>query len=616
MCGICGFVNFKSYPKINNIDTIDKMRKKLYKRGPDENGLWNDEICFMGHNRLVVVDAVGGKQPMIKDVNGSKYILVYNGQIYNCEELRSDLKSKGYSFDSYSDTEVILKTYACYKERCIDYLNGIFAFAIWDKYNNSLFFARDHLGVKPLFYALTSSNTFIFSSEIKGLLEHPEVTARLDNKGVCELIGLGPARSPGNTYFQNIFEIKRGHAGTFTSEGLNIFKYWDVSNNILNDSFNIAKEKIQYLVSDSLKRQLISDVPLCTMLSGGLDSSLLTTLAKKDISELSTFSIDYIDNNKNFEPNQYQPSSDNEYIKIMVDYLQTKHKNISVDTYELFDLLFESMTARDMPGMADIDSSLFSFCNSIKENGYTVCISGECSDEIFGGYPWFYREDLLDLNTFPWALSNDIREKLINPNRNICITDYINDRYNECIKNAPIKRDKLNKDEIRYKEINYLTIEYFMQVLLERNDRMAMSNALETRVPYADYRIFEYVYSLPSNIKLKFDRFGNVIEKNLLRESFKDILPYDIVYRKKSPFPKTFNPSYYNLVKDILNNILDQKDSKLNQIINKNYLKEIIHSDGKNLDKNWFGQLMTVPQFFAYLIQIDMWLDEYNIEIV
>lgn len=614
MCGFCGYVN--NNEKIVDDKQIKLMNDTIKKRGPNDYNVYINENTALGHTRLSIIDVTYGKQPMVKNINNKDYIIVYNGELYNTNELRNDLVNKGYTFSTKCDTEVVLTSYIEYGVNSILNFNGIFSFAIYDLDKNQIFLGRDRLGIKPLFYTKTKSS-FIFGSEIKALLAHKDVKPILDKNGIKELFGIGPSHTPGITYFKNIFEIKPGYCGIFKDFNLVTYKYWDLELKENVDSESDAINNIHELLVDATKKQLVSDVGICTMLSGGLDSSILTKIAKDNINDLTTFSIDFKGNDKDFTPSIYQGTKDSDYVRIMKDYLKTNHKTILLDNSYSFDLLKDALIARDMPGMADIDTSMLAFCRKISENGFKVCLSGECSDEIFGGYPWFYREHLITHeNGFPWALSENLRNNLLKKDilEENELFEYIKSVRNDMIKNVN-HLDSYNEYEKRYRNINYLTIKYFMTTLLERTDRMSMSSSLEVRVPFADHRIFEYVYNLPANLKLGLNNNTEPIEKYILRKAFEKELPKDIVYRKKSPFPKTYDPDYLKLVEESVLDILNNSNLKIHKIINKDYILELINTHGKDLKENLFGQLMTYPQTLAYIYQISMWLELYNIEI-
>ena len=612
MCGFVGFSNFKDNldtPK--NIDIIKKMNNTLSKRGPDEEGYYTNKNVALGHKRLIVVDPENGKQPMIESYSYGDYVIVYNGQIYNTDELSKSLKENGFELNGHSDTEALLKSYILYGKDVVHKLNGIFGFAIWDEKRKEIFMARDHFGIKPFFYSILN-NTLVFASEIKAIFEYPGIEKVLDSQGIGELIGIGPSHTPGTTIFKDIFELRPAHFAIFNDSGFHVERYWKLHSEEHKDSLGLTCEKIKYLLNDAITRQLVSDVPLCTFLSGGLDSSIITKFAadyyqKEGKELLNTYSIDYVDNDKNFVKSDFQPNSDNYYINLMARNLHVNHHNIVIDTPELASYLYDSMIARDMPGMADIDSSLLLFCKNVKKE-MTVSLTGECADEIFGGYPWFFREDALNSGTFPWSIAIYERQHLLNPSisNQIKLKEYIDFRYNESLSEVEIL-DTDSKETAEKRKISYLTLNWFMQTLLDRSDRMAMYNGFELRVPFCDYRLAQYVWNIPWEIKALNGR-----EKGLLRYICKDFLPDEIVDRKKSPYPKTHNPTYLAKVKGMLSDIMNKKDAPINALLNRDYILDILNTDGKAFTRPWFGQLMTGPQLMAYLCQVNMWLERYE----
>ena len=611
MCGFVGFTNlFKDFSTEDNI-AIKEMTKSLAHRGPDEENFFTSTHTNLGHRRLIILDAKNGKQPMSCTYNNTTYTIVYNGQLYNANDIRKELIDLGYEFNGYCDTEVILKAFVEYGTTIFNKFNGIFSFAIWNDSKKELTLVRDHFGIKPLYYSIID-NTIIFSSEIKSILKYPGFQVAIDAEGISELFGIGPAHTPGTCVFKNIFEIKPAHFGIFNAYGFKSYRYWKMETKEHKDDFETTCTKIHNLLDDSIKRQLVSDVPLCAMLSGGLDSSIIVAYAsnyfkKNNLPPLKTLSIDYVDNDKNFVKSDFQPNSDNYYINIMQKTFNTNHTNIIIDTPELADALKDAMIARDFPGMADVDSSLLLFCKHIK-NHATVALSGECSDEIFAGYPWFFREDALKSGTFPWSIAINERQKLLNENlrSKINLKDYIYFRYNESI--SEIEFSYSDSEETKEKRIiSYLTINWFMQTLLDRSDRMSMYNGLELRVPFCDYRLVEYMWNVPWEMKALNGR-----EKGLLRYVVKDLLPEEIVNRKKSPYPKTHNPTYLKAVKQMLTQITNNPNAPINNLLDKKYILDILNTDGKAFARPWFGQLMTGPQLMAYLCQVNMWLEIYN----
>ena len=611
MCGIVGWSNLK-----NNIrdysDIMDEMIDTLKLRGPDSAGLKTYNHALMGHRRLIIVDPTGGMQPMTKIINNKEYTICYNGELYNTEEVRADLISKGYKFESYSDTEVLLTSYIEYGQKCADYLNGIFAFGIWDEYNQELFLCRDQLGIKPLFYSYIDGN-LIFASEIKALLKHPYIDSIVDRDGLIELISLGPARTLNGAIFKDIKEIPPAHYLLFNKRGINLNEYWKLETMEHEDDIDTTKKKVREMLVEIIENQLVSDVPVCTFLSGGLDSRVISSVAfdkfKKDgLGVLNTFSIDYKDNEKYFKKNLYEPNSDSEYVKRMVEFLGSNHHNIVLNNIYLAHALDDATKAADLPGMADVDSSLYLFSKEVRKYA-TVALSGECADEVFGGYPWFTREyDSIEI--FPWANSIEYRKNILKPSlKDLPIEEYVKQTCRDSI-NKIDKLPKESHDDRIIRELTYLNIKYQMLTLINRKDRMTMSNSLEGRVPYADKRLVQYAFNFPKDIKLLHGR-----EKGLLREAVRGIVPDEIIDRKKSPYPKTHNPEYTREVSNMLKKILEDKSSPIHQIIDYDFVSNIVDTGGKSFKEPWYGQLMTGPQVIAYLIQLNNWMKFYNVKL-
>lgn len=321
MCGIVGIVNYKQ--DISNQHVLIKnMTQTLEKRGPDEEGEFLEKHCNLGHRRLSIIDLENGKQPMQVTIDGHTYTIVYNGQLYNTKELRENLIQHGFKFKGHSDTEVLLKSYIFYGKDVCKHLNGIFAFAIWNQKKQEIFVARDHFGIKPLYYSMVDEN-LIFASEVKAIFKHPMLKPIIDKTGIAELFGIGPSHTPGISPFKGIKELEPAHYMVYNQNGFYQEEYWKLETKKHTDDLETTCEKLRNLLKDSIERQLVSDVPLCCLLSGGLDSSIITAYASNYYKEkygqkLTTFSVDYVDQDKNFVKSDFQPNSDNYYIDLMV----------------------------------------------------------------------------------------------------------------------------------------------------------------------------------------------------------------------------------------------------------------------------------------------------------
>ncbi|WP_100372546.1 asparagine synthase (glutamine-hydrolyzing) [Bacillus sp. FJAT-45037] len=613
MCGITGWIDWRRDMRDERSEVM-KMAKTLNRRGPDDLNVWTSKHVGFGHARLIVVDPEGGIQPMTRTYKKKDYTIVYNGELYNTEDIRKELLQRGHDFKGHSDTEVLLKSYIEWGYQCLEKLNGIFAFAIWNEQDQSLFMARDRLGVKPLFYTVRNG-CLLFGSELKALLAHRDIDAVVEREGISEIMGLGPSRTPGHGVYKDINELRPAHMLIYDRNGATISRYWTLKSMAHEHTTEETALYIRELMEDIVERQLFADVPVGLFLSGGVDSSVLTALAAKvyerqGISPVRSYSVDYDENDKYFKANAFQPNADGPWIKLMSDFCQTKHYNAVISIEELANQLKDAVRVRDLPGMADIDSSLLWFCKEIKKD-VTVGLSGECADEIFGGYPWFHKPEIMNIDNFPWMRSIDERQGLLNETwqRKIDLKKYVYDRYKETILETPRFAGD-SKEEARRREISYLNIIWFMTNLLDRKDRMSMGASLEVRVPFSDHRLVEYVWNIPWEMKQLEGR-----EKGILRKALEGVVPDEILYRKKSPYPKTHHPSYTSAVQKGIQDILKDKDAPIFEFINKEKLKETAESGGLSTGTPYFGQLMAGPQLLAHFIQMDFWMREYDVKV-
>lgn len=608
MCGIAGWIDFKE--KIKNKTTImESMSRTLAPRGPDESGSFYGKNCCFVHRRLTVIDPSNGKQPMTK----GHYTICYNGELYNTAEIQHELERAGHSFKGHSDTEVLLTAFIQWGESCLERLNGIFAFAIWNSAEKTLFAARDRAGVKPLYYSVIHEG-LLFASEPKALLAHPEIKPVIDGEGIAQVMLLGPAVKPDSGIFRDIKQVPPGCCFTFGENGLFLRRYWFPTAKPHTENAEETAEHLSFLIKDSVTRQLVSDVPLCTFLSGGLDSSIISAIAAEEYRKkgrtLSTYSVDYKGNRENFKASLFQPDEDAPWIVRMSEFIGSEHTNVVIDTPQLADALYDSTVARDAAGMADVDSSLYLFCKEVRKS-FVVAVSGECADEIFGGYPWFRNEEMLNRSGFPWAAASNERYGLLRQDvlRNVSPEEYVNSAAEKTLALTSYLDTDTAVDR-KMRGMFMLNFYWFMQTLLTRKDRCSMAHGLEVRVPFCDHRIVQYAYNIPSHIKFLRQR-----EKGVVRLAAERILPSDVAWRKKSPYPKTHNPDYTALMLERFSNALERPDCRLCEIMDRNRLKELADSEGAAFQKNWYGQLMTTPQMFAYLIQLEYWLRKYDVKI-
>lgn len=606
MCGIAGVISFREDMRAE-AEACGKMQAALIRRGPDQRGIFLSQEAALVHTRLAVIDISGGRQPMTITSGGRDYTIIYNGELYNTAELRREL---GCEFLTASDTEVVLRSYIEWGENCVERFNGIFAFAVYDSAEHRVFLARDRIGVKPLFYYETADK-LIFASELSVLLENPDIPHEIDEYGAAELLLMAPGRTQGCGVIRGVKELKSGECGYYTLAGLKLRTYWRLHACELNETFAQTVEHTRELVLDAIRRQLVSDVPICTFLSGGLDSSLISSVAaselKKQGKRLNTFSVDYSGNDRYFQASHFQPDSDNEYISIMAEYLGSEHHRVVVDTPELVTALEAAVDARGLPGMADVDASMLLLCREIKKHG-TVALSGECADELFGGYPWYRDKDIRETDGFPWAQSTAYRSRFLCERyaRLIDADEYVYSAYRRTADSA----ERLPDDsplEQRMREMTELNFRWFMQNLLDRKDRMSMYSGLEVRVPFCDYRIAEYMY----NVKWEYKDYKGR-EKGLLREAASGWLPEKVLWRKKSPYPKTHNPAFLEAVTERLRAVLAE-DTPLTELVRREELERLLRHEDR---VQWYGQLMNLPQTIGFFVQLDYWLKRYAIKLV
>ncbi len=615
MCGFAGFFNpFMDFRmnQTENEKILNDMCAALYHRGPDENGSLLAKNYGLAHTRLAIIDLANGSQPMCTVCDDNRYCIVYNGELYNTAELRKDLEQKGRKFQTTSDTEVILMGYIEYGIDILNKMNGIFAFCIVDEKKGECFIARDQVGVKPLYYSVYD-DILVFASEPKGIFAFPYIQPDIDMEGLNEVLSLGPAKTYGKGVFKNVHEVRPGYFLRYGYDGIREYRYWSITAYEHEENYEKTVEHTRFLVTDAIKRQMVSDVPIATFLSGGVDSSIVSAVCaaelKKQGKKLGTFSFDFVDNNKYFVANAFQPSQDRPFVDIMVDYIRSEHRYLECNNDDLFENLFRSVDVRDMPTMADVDSSMLYFCGRVK-NFYKVVLTGECADEIFGGYPWFHKEECFKAKTFPWSMDITARQAVLKDEiiAELHMEQYIREAYENTIQETP-KLPGEDAHEARRREISYLNMKWFMQTLLDRMDRTSMYSGLEARVPFADIRIINYMYNVPWSMKCR-----NHVEKSLLREAAEGLLPNEVLYRKKSPYPKTYDPAYEKKLADALTEIIEDASSPVLQLVDKKKVYDFIHQK-KDYGRPWYGQLMAGPQMLAYLLQINYWMKKYRLSI-
>lgn len=643
MCGIAGFFNSRQdyclqMSRWNEV--LEEMNRVQKHRGPDGDGTYLHKHCGLAHVRLSILDLARGMQPMTRKSGERSCTIVYNGEIYNMPELRRGLQEEGVKFDTTSDTEVILAGYMVHGADFVKKLNGIFAFGIWDEAKETLTLFRDPIGVKPLFYTLKNegdAKTLVFSSEIKGIFAFPGCRPEINKETLQEVLGLGPAKSYGKGVFAGIDELLAGHYLVCDRNGFHDVCYWKLESRPHEDDWSTTVEKTSWLVQDAVKKQMLSDIPISTFLSGGVDSSLVTAICAKELhsqgKKLRTFSFDFVDNAKYFRSNAFQPTQDRPWVDKMVEYADTEHIYLECDKEKQADYLYQAVDARDLPCMTDIESSMLYFCSQVVEYN-KVTLTGECADEIFGGYPWFHKKECFEADCFPWSMDISPRNTFLRQeiSDELQLEAYAKDIYHKSVAETPVLPGE-SEVEKRRREISWLNLKWFMVTLLDRMDRTSMFSGLEARVPFADYRIVEYLWNVPWEMKCPVMAVvdgipqgrgevkgsamtGNVspVVKGLLRAAGEDFLPAEVLYRKKSPYPKTYDPGYEQLLAERLRQVLEDSTSPILPLIDKKKVNQFL-SSVKDYGKPWYGQLMAGPQLIAYWLQINYWMKKWRLSI-
>lgn len=540
------------------------------------------------------------------NIEGKSYRIVLNGTIYNRAELVELLRKKGVNVPLVRDVEIILYLYHFFQQSCLNLLNGVFAFVIESEH--VAFIARDQMGIKPLYYTQKNDGEWLISSQIGAIFAEGSLIPTLNAQSFLQLFALGPGLNEGESVYKNIHMLKMGHYMTITSNRNWIVRYHFLENRTHTESYEETVDHVRSLVSDAIHLQSPRE-SFGTFLSGGLDSSIVSAIAAQTHPNLLTFSLDYEGNAEHFKGYAYQTTRDQAYVEAMVEQIKAKHTALTISQSELASLLEEAMLARGLPGMADIDSSLLWLCRQGKKETDFI-LSGECADEIFGGYPWFYREDLANAHSFPWLQSTRKRTELLSDRfKNYDFIGYRDECYRNSVEEIPQLSNDSPLDQRMHRQ-TYLTMHGFMQTLILRQDGQSNYANLEMRVPFADIRLVDYLWNVPWSMKY---RNGN--EKELLREAFKDVLPREVRDRKKNPFPKTHNPHYVQIIEAMLKENLNKGDSILPFLFSSTALNELMATGGDSFDVPWFGQLMMGPQLLAYLYQIDQWIKVNHIKI-
>ncbi|MBY6412749.1 asparagine synthase (glutamine-hydrolyzing) [Rhodococcus sp. BP-252] len=576
MCGITGWVSYGRDLR-NETGTLRAMTDTMSRRGPDDEGLWTAEHAALGHRRLAIIDIPGGHQPMtLTRPDGSEAVIVYSGETYNFRELRRSLPD---TFTTNSDTEVVLHAHEEWGQGAVEHLNGMFAYALWDSRTQELLLVRDRLGVKPLYY-LETEDGVLFGSEPKAILANPLASKNVGVDGLRRLLGF--VADPSNAVFDGMKEVPPGHVVRVSAHGLREVRYWGLDDHEHTDDLDTTIATVRELLDDTASRQLIADVPLCTLLSGGLDSSALTALAAQQLAAadkgaVRSFAVDFVGYADNFVADGLRDAPDTQFVRDVADHVAADHRDIVLGNDDLLDPAHRAavLAARDYPGLGDMDTSLYLLFRAVREQS-TVALSGESADEVFGGYADFHDPKVVAADTFPWlaggmaqgrdtmaAFAPDVRAQLD-------MDSYYEAQYRRALAEVPTRTGDVGL-EARMRQISYLYLTRFLPLLLERKDRMSMAVGLEVRVPFCDHRLVQYVFGTPWSFKTFDGR-----EKSLLRAATADLLPQSVVQRVKSPYPSTQDPHYAKTILQELGAVLDDSNAPVSALLDRTEVEKLL----------------------------------------
>ncbi|UXY23702.1 asparagine synthase (glutamine-hydrolyzing) [Streptomyces cynarae] len=610
MCGITGWVSYDRDLRTETA-TLDAMTRTMACRGPDDSGTWIGGAAALGHRRLAIIDLPGGRQPMTAETPEGTVALVYSGETYNFTELRRELTALGHRFTTDSDTEVVLRAYLEWGDGLAERLNGMYAFAVWDGRRDTLVMIRDRMGIKPFYYHPTSDGV-LFGSEPKAILANPLAPARVRLDGLRELLAL--VKTPGHAVWDGMREVEPGTVVTVDRQGVHRRVYWRLETRPHTDDRDTTIATVRALLEDIVRRQLVADVPRCTLLSGGLDSSAMTALAARQLAvhgeKVRSFAVDFVGQADHFVADELRATPDAPFVHDVARACATDHQDIVLDAQALADLDVRAkvIRARDLPmGLGDMDTSLYLLFQAIREQS-TVALSGESADEVFGGYQQFFDEEARRADTFPWLVryGRDWGEDadVLRPDltETLDLKAYVADGYRTAV--ADIARLEGESDfEYRMRQICHLHLTRFVRVLLDRKDRTSMAVGLEVRVPFCDHRLVEYVYNTPWALK-SFD--GR--EKSLLREAAADLIPKSVYDRVKSPYPSTQDPKYALALQEHAKDLLARPSHPVFDLVDRERLRRAAHRDTPQITQ-------ASRHGLERALDLALWLDLYTPEL-
>jgi asparagine synthase (glutamine-hydrolysing) len=606
---VTGWLDFRRDLRLER-QTAAAMTTTLACRGPDAEGLWIDQHVALGHRRLAVIDPAGGGQPMWAEHGHRAAVINYCGEIYNFRSLRAALVAAGHRFRTRSDTEVLLRGYLEWGAAVVDRLEGMFAFVIWDALRQMLLLARDRLGIKPLYYQEIPGGV-LFGSEPKAILAHPLGSRRVDAAGLCEVLDM--VGTPGRTVFADMREVGPGWLLHVTRSGIRETRYWRLEAHQHTDDLSTTVRNVRKLLADAVSRQLVADVPVGVLLSGGLDSSAIAALAARaGTAPPPSFSVGFGDPADTFAADAVRGTPDTPFAREVARSVGCKHIEFQFNSEELTTLAVRDavLRATDSPPAfwGDMWPSLYLLCRAVRSR-CTVVLSGEAADELFGGYRWFHNPRAISAGTFPWLTPGSARyfggsslldRKFLDY---IDIPAYREARYQEALADTPYLRGE-SDTERSMRTLTYLNLTRFLRTLLDRKDRMSMAVGLEVRVPYCDHRLVEYVFNVPWSIKTMDGR-----EKGLLRAAVRDLLPRSVLERVKTPYPTIVHPAYEQALRSRLAEIVADPHPALGPLLDHERLQRTLNRPARDVSRSYDRGGIEMA------LWLDAWFRTYDIDL-
>lgn len=611
MCGIAGWVAFQR-DLTQERTTAQAMTDTMACRGPDAEGLWLDRHVALGHRRLSIIDLEGGRQPMaaLSDSGETLAVLTFCGEVYNFRELRTELTSRGHRFRTRSDTEVVLRGYLEWGASVAERLRGMFALGVWDARSEELILIRDRMGVKPLYYYPTADGV-LFGSEPKAVFANPLAVRRVGAEGLCEALDM--VKTPEHAVYTGLREVGPGRLVRISASGAHHTRYWRLEAREHTDGLATTVSTVRGLLEEIVDQQMVADVPLCSLLSGGLDSSVVTALAARAGGEdgpVRSFSVDFAGDTDRFQPDAVRGSADAPFARELAAHVGADHAEVLLDSQELSDPEVRAavLRATDLPPAfwGDMWPSLYLLFREIRRHS-TVALSGESADELFGGYRWFHNPAAIGADTFPWLTSGSSRyfgglglldRGLLDK---LDIPEYRRGRYREALTEVPVLPGE-DPVERRMREITYLNLTRFVQTLLDRKDRMSMAVGLEVRVPFCDHKLVEYVFNTPWAMKKHDGR-----EKSLLRSAASDLLPRSIVERVKTPYPATQDPGYEAALRVELARVLADANAPVLPLLDKDRARRALARQATDVSRSYDRGGLEMA------LWLNRWLGEQNV---